>query len=766
VALVASGVVIFLSSFYPNIATENEFAGDFLELTGTAFIVFGANIFVRRFSSSKYATGFFLGCCFLLTFARFLDFTEQIAVFNGLPLIGAEGYFHDVTMRVSESVGYIFILLTLLALMRELSAMIAVAEKESARYKELHQSSQYLARVADMTADAVIAVNDAGKIEVWNKAAERLFGYGKDEATQHNVRDLLTLDSGKAGMVAWVSNTNANRAEDVVARRKDGTQFIAGATFSIITGDANRALGVSIVVRDIDDRKRVERELVQSRKMLSGALQAADVGLFVLDRDGEIVEFNPRMQELTGLTRPMLHDETVHTVAEKLLDEPESLTTAVFDRVLKSGKHVELRNLRLHRPDGSIRTCNGALAPVTDEAGNVIAIAGVAVDTTDREALQSRLLEAQKMDSIGRLAGGIAHDFNNILTGVLGYATLAKKTIDPESPVMKHLSQIELSAVRASALTNQLLTFARSGARNEIKLSLNPLVEETVKLVSHSLNPNVHIAFTPCNTLDLVSADPTQMHQMMMNLCLNARDAIQFAGDIRVSVENVDITDANREPLQIATPGRFVRIRVEDTGRGMPAEVSQRIFEPFFSTKKQGQAYGLGLSVVYGIVHSHRGVITVDSAVGEGSTFDVYLPSAGQAVAAPVLIDEPPAKNSKETILVVDDEQLLRAVLQDILEMSGYDVLQASTGEEALEVYSERKQDIAVVILDVVMPGMGGARTLDELVKINPKLRCIISSGFGSEGIDPKYNNQYLRYVPKPFSTTNVTAAVQDLLQV
>ncbi|MBM3288673.1 MAG: PAS domain S-box protein [Candidatus Hydrogenedentes bacterium] len=762
-ALIASGAMVFLSSFYPNIATGNAFVGDLLELVGTAALVSGASAYIRRISTSPYVTALILGGCFMLTFARFLDFTDEVRMFDGLAVLSGDGAGHTLAMRLSESLGYIGILLTMLALMHELSTMFDASEREKRRYRELHHASQYLARVADMTADAVLAVNDEGKVEVWNKGAERLFGHAKGEAAHLNVRDVLTVDTGGAGYIAWAGSPA--RAGDVTATRKDGAQFAADATFSVITGEDGTAIGVSVVVRDIDERKHAERKLIESRKLLVGALHNADVGLFVLDRDGEIIEFNTRMQELTGLTRAMLHDETVYSVAAKLLDDPQSLATAIYERVLKQGKHIELRNVKLHRADGSVRVCNGSMSPVTDEAGNVIAGAAVVVDVTDREALQARLLEAQKMDSIGRLAGGIAHDFNNILTGVLGYATLAKKSVEAGSPVLKHLTHIEASAVRASELTQQLLTFSRGGARNESKLALAPVIDETVKLVSHSLNPNVRIAYTPCEGLDQVSADPTQMHQMIVNLCLNARDAIAFAGEIHVSAENVEVTADDRDRLSIAVPGRYVRIRVQDTGRGMTPEVCQRIFEPFFSTKKQGQAYGLGLSVVYGIVHSHRGAITVESEVGTGSTFDVYLPSAGQAPApAPSVGNGKTAKPAKETVLVVDDEQLLRAVLQDILEMSGYDVLQASTGEEAIAVYQERKDDIAVVILDVVMPGMGGEQALDELVKINPGLRCIISSGFGGEGMGGRHQRQYLRFVPKPFSMANVTAAVHDLL--
>jgi len=768
VTLIFSGVVLFLLSFYPNMVMKNATLGDALELLGTAGLVFGASLFVHHLSRSTYATGLYLWGCILLTLARFLDFTEELPGLHGITLIGAEGAAHLFAMRFSESIGYICLLLSMLALMHELSRMMLNAEDEGRRFKTLHQASQFLTRVADMTADAVFAVDGAGNVQAWNKGAERLFQFSKEQAIGKNIRELLTtgLEGISGGIDQWAAANAMRREVDVTARCANGSEFAAGASFSPISGDDGKILGVSVVVRNIEDRKRVERELIASHQMLSGALHAADVGMFVLDREGRAIEFNSRMQEMTGRTPEAIEEGTLESIAESMLDDPGGFVNAIYDRVLKRGKHVELRNIKLRRPDGTERVCNGAIAPVIDENGLVIAAAGVAVDVTEREALQTRLLEAQKMDSVGRLAGGIAHDFNNILTGVLGYATLAKQAVTPDSPVSKHLAQIESSAVRASELTHQLLTFARGGSRNEIRLSLNPIIDETLKLVAHSLNPNVRIEFTAVDGLDQVSADPAQMHQLLMNLCLNARDAIDFAGTIQVSAENVEVSDAERENLQIAVPGRYVRIRVEDSGRGMSPEVAGRIFEPFFSTKKQGQAYGLGLSVVYGIVHSHRGAITVDSQIDQGTRFEIYLPSAGQTIVQPKPENGTLVKRDRETIMVVDDEQLLRAVLQDILEMSGYDVVQASTGEEAIEVYSERGNEISVVIMDIVMPGMGGARALEELWKINPKLRCIVSSGFGGESIAEKHDSQFLRFVPKPFSTTNVTSAIVDLLQV
>lgn len=766
-ALVGGGVTVFGASFWWNVARDQFFWGDLLELLGTAGMVFGAYLVVRGISRSRYTPGIFLLGCISLTLARFVDFTQEISALEGVPLVGSGAYSQFIVLRASESVGYICILLTMLALMYELSKTIDAVEAEGRRYKSLLQASQYLARVADRTADAVFAVDPDGAVQVWNKGAERLFGYSKDEAAQLTLYGLLPEGMEAAGdnVLNWVLQFDTHRAIDVVARRKDGTRFHAGATFAIVENEDGKPVGTSVVVRDIEERKEAERKLIESRNLLSGALRAADVGIFIVDRAGGVVEFNSQVQDLVGLSRQVIEQGTIRTLAPLVLEDPDTFITSLYERVLEKGKHVELRNLRVVRPDGTLRVCNGGIAPVLDENGAIIAAASVVIDTTEREALQARLLEAQKMDSIGRLAGGVAHDFNNILTGILGYASLGREIADPRSPLAKHLAAIEESAVRASELTHQLLTFARGGARKELTVSLNRIVDETVKLLAHSVDPNIQIRFNAQDGVDLVSADPAQMHQMLVNLCLNARDAVNGKGEIDISIENVDLTEERPEKLGVAMPGRYVRVRVEDNGCGMTPEVAQRVFEPFFSTKKQGQAYGLGLSVVYGIVHAHRGAITVDSEPGKGTRIEVYLPSAGRDYTpAPRADREVHEPRAGATILVVDDEKLLRAVLQDILEMSGYRVLQASTGEEAIEIYRERRDEIELVILDVVMPGMGGPRALEALLELNPRLRCVVSSGYGGDAIEQQYVNTNIRFVPKPFNVANVTRAVQELL--
>jgi len=769
-ALIIGGALIFALSFVPNIALHNNFIGDLLELLGTAGLVGGANLIVLRLTHRSYITGWFIAGSAFLIFARFLDFTEELAVLANVPFIGAQGFGHEFVERSSESFGYICVLITMLFVMYELARLNESAETEKLRFKDLFESSQYLARLVELSTDGVFAVNSEGIIQVWNAGAQRYFGYSAEEAKKRTFRDLLVsgLDAVGDDLVQYVEQKGPQQEFEVMAQREDGSHFAAGASFSPVAGAQGKPVGACIIVRSIEERKRAEEELLASRNLLSRALQAADVGLFIVDRKGELLEFNAKMKAITGLGDEELKHLTLAAALPKILLNAQAVLSGIEERVLAQGKHAEFRNIIIHRVNGDTRICNGAVAPVSDETGVVIAAAGVVVDVTEREALQAKLLEVQKMDSISRLAGGIAHDFNNIMAGVLGYSTLVRQELGADSPHYRRMTAIEDSALRASELTNQLLTFAQAGARNTETLSLNAIVGETVNLLSHTLDPNVRLSFDATPNLDLVEADRTQIHQIVMNLCLNSRDAMaDEAGEIRISTSNVEVDDALAEIVHLPSRGPFVRLAVEDTGCGMPPEIARRMFDPFFSTKQQGQAIGMGLSVVYGIIQSHGGGLRVESEEGEGTRIEVYLPSAarGSESGAAPAIAPAVTKESDGLILVVDDEKLLRTLLQDILGMAGYDVIEAMTGEEAIEIYEQRHDEIALVILDIVMPGMGGAKALELLTQINPNLRCIVSSGYGSEALDGSLlNRENTRFLAKPFQSTVVMDTVRELL--
>lgn len=769
IVLFVFGALTFWLSFVPTVGLNSNFYGDLCELVGTSALLIGSNLMVRLFSRSRMVVTIFLLGSFFLIVARLADFLEEVPFYRTLPLVGVGGVGQVLLERGAESLGYIGLLATMLGTMYELAAATVNATHGEQRYRQLFQSAQYLGQVVDQSADAVLAVDEDGKVHVWSSGAERLLGYTKEEAKSLSIADLLVEGLGhhSDSLANWVRERGALNEIEAVAQRKNGERFAAGVSLSPLPKINDQPAGISIILRDIEERKVMERELLASRNLLAGALQAADVGLFIIDRDGQLVTYNARARDLVGFSDKEMAGIVSKESLGAVFDQPQIFSHALFDTVLGKGHHEEFRRLLIRRRDGETRICNGALAPVMDDKGKVIAAAGVVVDITEREELQAKLLEAQKMESVGRLAGGVAHDFNNLLAGVLGYASLIQEELGPGSPHRQRLKTIEESALRASDLTRQLLTFARGGARHVETVVLNSIVSETLALLSHTLDPNIRLRDVQAADLDAVQADRTQMGQVLMNLCLNSRDAIEGAGEIRLTTENVTVDAVMSERIQVPGPGRYVRLVVEDSGRGMTFEVRQKMFDPFFSTKKTGEGYGLGLSVVYGIVKSHHGGLLVESEPMKGTRVEIYLPSSGPAAApAKYGIDKTHAlQRGSETVLVVDDEQLIRALVRDILETAGYTVLDACTGEEGLDVYAQHRDAIDLIIMDMVMPGMGGAETLKQILAQDPDVRCIVSSGYSTERYSGgALDGRNVRFVAKPFHTAALVTTVRALL--
>lgn len=766
IVLLVLGVALFAGGYYPNYVSGNNLLGDTLELMGTAILLVGACMIVARLTGGGLTTRLIYASAACLVLSRFADFTEELRFLDNVPLLGAGGAGNRVMIRGMESVGYIGILLAFLMLLYEVARLRDTADKERARYKKLHEDSFLLARVVDMSSEAVFGCDLSGVIRTWNLGARTLFGYSHEEAVGKPLSDLFVegLDRLGASPVGWVEVGRPWREVELVGRRQDGRTFAAAASISHVSDDKGGIVGASITVLDVEARKRVERELMASRNLLASALYNAEVGMFILDRDLVLVEFNARMEELIGIPRQGM--PPFEEACTLLLDSSIRFAQSVRERVIAKGAPVEFRNLAIHRPDGHTRVCNAAVTPVFDDKGAVVGAACIVVDITEREELQTRLLEAQKMESLGRLAGGIAHDFNNILGGILGYASLLREKTDEGSTYNRYAAAIEDSAARASELTHQLLAFARGRKVELCAVDLNDVAAETLKLLALGMDPNIEVVIDKCPELAAVSADPGQMSQMLMNLLINARDAVGGEGRIGVGTENVEVDELARRRLNLLRTGMYVRIRVEDNGPGMPPEVCQRIFEPFFTTKDKTEGYGLGLSVVYGIIQAHKGCIDVDTEPGRGTRMDVYLPASDEGGVKPAggLMQRMDTRGT-ETILVVDDEQLIQTLLRDVLETAGYTVVPAMSGEQAVELYEERGEGIALVIMDLLMPGIGGARALEILRERNPRLKCIISSGYGTETVDSSFlGDKYIRFMPKPYQAQVMARCVRELI--
>jgi PAS domain S-box-containing protein len=438
--------------------------------------------------------------------------------------------------------------------------------------------------------------------------------------------------------------------------------------------------------------------------------------------------------------------------------DDHAATLEVFAELLRGHSITDFENRYLRR-DGELRVFSwrATIDPVTSD------VYAVGRDITDQRAVETQLLHAQKMEAIGQLAGGIAHDFNNLMQAVLAHAELGIARLAPGSRVIENFREIEGAGRRAADLTKQLLAFSRLQATHPVPIDLNARLEGIFKLLRRLLPENIAIELKLGPGLDTVSADPTQLEQVIINLCVNARDAMESGGTLTIETENVLLTGHHGEAHAWTQPGRFVLLRVSDTGIGMTAEVKERLFEPFFTTKGPQRGTGLGLSTVYGIVHQHGGSLRVHSAPGEGATFEVYF----AADSRPVLRSEVPttthSTTGHETILIAEDEALVRKPVVQLLEAAGYRTLAVSNGLEAIRLLREDNQPVHLALLDVVMPELDGPQTWQELQRLRPELRVLFASGYAEDRHVALLPGD-AEVISKPFRSTELLTRIRRKL--
>ena len=386
-------------------------------------------------------------------------------------------------------------------------------------------------------------------------------------------------------------------------------------------------------------------------------------------------------------------------------------------------------------------------------------------DITEARKLEEQLRQAQKMESIGTLAGGIAHDFNNILTIIQGYSEMVLLDKTSDHPDYSDLYAVNAAAQRGAELVKQLLTFSRKVETNMRPVNLNQEIQTAVKLLSRTIPKMIDMKLVLSEDLSRIQADPGQLEQIVVNLAVNAKHAMPEGGILTFETANITLGKEYCRTQPEASPGEYVYLRIEDTGCGMRKEMLGRIFEPFFSTKKQGEGTGLGLAMVYGIVKNHGGHITCNSEPGMGTIFTIYLPAIkDETVEREITIEwKPPV--GKETILLVDDEEMIRDLGSKILERAGYKVITAQNGEQAVATYRNRRDEIDLVMLDLIMPGMGGRQALDELKRLDPQVCVVIASGYAPEGIAKTSTETGAdAFVSKPFNRNEVLRKVREAL--
>ena len=480
--------------------------------------------------------------------------------------------------------------------------------------------------------------------------------------------------------------------------------------------------------------------------------------IIITDTDGHIQYVNPAFEAITGYTRDEAFSQNI-----SLLDSGHH-DASFFKQMWDSLRRGEIWRGRFtnKKKDHSLYETEATISPVKNSAGEIIHFVSVQRDITREVQLEKQLRQAQKMEAIGTLAGGIAHDFNNLLLGIQGNISLSLLDLETESPLFSNLKKIEKYVQNGVELTRQLLGFARGG-KYEVRLTdINHLLKEQNLLFSRA-NKSVVIEDDLDRDLWHVEADQDQIEQVILNIYMNAIQAMPQGGALCVRTENITIDKERFTPYRVKA-GDYIKITISDNGIGMDEKTQRRIFDPFFTTREMGRGKGLGLASVYGIIKNHEGFINVVSQTMQGTQFEIYLPATRQ----PAILPEQPVEEfslGQETVLLVDDEDMIIDVGRRMLEKLGYDTLTASNGNEAIEIYKSRKNDISLVILDMVMPKISGGETFDRLKDLNPAINVILCSGYSIDGQASEILKRGCKaFIQKPFNLKTLSHHIRAVL--
>jgi PAS domain S-box-containing protein len=536
---------------------------------------------------------------------------------------------------------------------------------------------------------------------------------------------------------------------------------------------------------------QAEEQARTAARQWQATFDAISDGVCLLDREGKVLRCNRGMEALTGRPQAQILGNIWFDLFP---DESELHQGATFQQML-AAQHRETREVAVGdrwfqvttdpmfdddssvivgrqpsidgwcRPDWQSRLRLATPPTPQSKIDGTIGAVLILADVSERKRLEDQLRQGQKMQAVGQLAGGIAHDFNNLLTVIQGNVALLLRDASAGTPGLEFLRAIEKASGRAAELVRQLLAYSRRTILWLKPINLHQSIEEVVTILRRTIDPRITVSVQSAADLWPVQADPSQVHQVLMNLCLNSRDAMPEGGQLMLETDNVELTAEAIQGRIEARQGQFVRLRVRDTGHGIPPAVLPRIFDPFFTTKQPGKGTGLGLALVFGIIKQHRGWIECSSEVNQGTTLTIYFPrSAAPVAAAPEPQPDAQVLVGHETILLVDDEEMICNLGRRMLQRAGYQVLLADNGEQALTVYRTERSRIDLVILDLTMPRLSGKDTLRQLLQVNPEIRVIIASGYSADDMNTSGLEKVEGFIPKPFREEDLLKMIRRAL--
>ena len=638
-------------------------------------------------------------------------------------------------------------------IIRDVTEIKATQKKTQALMRSIQEAKKEWEATFDAIEDAIFLVDETFTIQRANKGLAKLLGkdltdiigqrcykllHGIDRVPKFCPRPLVVKNRHSYTGEVWEPHLN---------------RHLRIYYYPIISGK-KVVREVIHVVRDITEKQKASQQIEYLAKVVRHSQDA----IIAIDLNCQVTSWNKAAERIFGYKEK----EAVGRFMDIIVPDEQRKACNLFVEEISAGGIVARQETKRKTKDGRFIDADLSLSPIKDSEGNTIGVSFIARDVTYQKELEAKLLQARKMESIGTLAGGIAHDFNNLLMGIQGYASLMLLNLDTSHPHYDMLIKIEQQVASGAGLTRQLLGFARGGRYEPRLTNPNMLVERSSDMFGRTQKEIVvHTKFE--ENAWTIEVDQGQIEQTLLNLYVNAWHAMPGGGELFLETSNVTLDKSYLKPYDLK-PGRYVKISVTDTGAGMDKKTQERIFEPFFTTREMGRGAGLGMASAYGIIKNHKGIINVYSEIGHGTTFEIYLPVSDKEP-----IKETPSSaevlKGKESILFVDDEDRILDTGKEMLAALGYKVMVAGSGKQAIEVFKEDHGEIDMVILDMIMPGMGGGEVYDRIKAISPNVKVLLSSGYSIEGQAEKILKRGCDgFIQKPFSIKDLSKKIREIL--
>jgi two-component system cell cycle sensor histidine kinase/response regulator CckA len=634
---------------------------------------------------------------------------------------------------------------------------------------DLTESRNRLFELADSLPQVVFEIDMNGLLTFVNRNAYDVFGYAKEDfETGLNALSMVAPEDRQRAvenMARKVAQEPIGSAEYTIVR-KDGSLFPALIHSSAIIRNG-RAEGLRGFIIDISERKAAEEALRRSEEKYRSLFEESKDVVFVSSVDGQFMDINRAGVEL--FRYPSKEALLRANIPKDIYLNPQDRQT--YLRMINEEGFVKDFEINFKTRIGEVITVLLTSTAVRDRTGRMVALRGIIRDITSHKLLEAQLRQAQKMEAVGQLAGGIAHDFNNILTTILGYADLLKGRFTKEDKAMHYLDELLESAERASILTRSLLAFSRKQMLNIEAVDLNDVIKRVDKLLSRIIGEDIELRIDLSVEELCIKADSAQIEQVLMNLAANARDAMNNGGVLTIRTTLLDMGNQFMESCKSGPPGHYAMLTVSDTGAGMDTKTIEKIFEPFFTTKEVGKGTGLGLAMVYGIIKQHEGFIDVESRPGSGASFRILLPITNEHATKPYAGTgkEPDEERSMtgKTVLVAEDNDSVRKLARIILEKAGFSVIEASHGEEAVTLFSEQRDAVDLVVLDIIMPRKNGLQVCEEIRNIRPDIKILLTSGYTPDVLRRKgFSGEMPELLMKPVSPRELLRKTKELLDI